>query len=46
MPDVSTALNWNFAPSILMLLLSQAAVYGYLIYVARVDGHWGSAHRT
>ena len=42
MPDISTALNWNFAPSILMMLLSQAALYGYLIYLARSDGHWGT----
>ncbi len=42
MPDVSTALNWNFAPSILMLLISQAVLYGYLITIARRDGRWGS----
>jgi putative membrane protein len=42
MPDVSTALNWNFAPSILMMLLSQAVLYGYLIYIARKDGRWGT----
>ena len=46
MPDVSTALNWNFAPSILMMLLSQAALYGYLIHVARADGHWGTEVRA
>jgi putative membrane protein len=41
MPDISTALNWNFAPSILVMLISQAVLYGYLIHVARSDGHWG-----
>ena len=41
-----SALNWNFAPSILVMLLSQAALYGYLIYVARQDGHWGTAVRV
>jgi len=46
MPDVSSALNWNFAPSILMMLFSQAALYGYLIYLARQDGHWGSEVRA
>ncbi len=45
MPDASTVLNWNFAPSILMMLISQAVLYGYLIYIARRDGHWGSAVR-
>jgi cytochrome c oxidase assembly factor CtaG len=46
MPDASTALNWNFAPSILMMLISQAALYGYLIYIARKDGHWGTDVRA
>ncbi len=46
MPDISTALNWNFAPSIVMMLLSQAALYGYLIYLARKDGQWGTAVRV
>ena len=46
MPDVSTALNWNFAPSILMMLISQAVLYGYLITLARRDGQWGSAVRV
>jgi cytochrome c oxidase assembly factor CtaG len=41
-----TALNWNFAPSILVMLLSQAALYGYLIYLARQDGHWGTEVRV
>jgi putative membrane protein len=41
MPNASTALNWNFAPSILVMLASQAALYGYLIYTARSDGRWG-----
>jgi len=40
-PDVATALNWNFAPSILVMLISQAVLYGYLIRVARSDGRWG-----
>ena len=34
-------INWNFAPSILVMLLSQAVLYGYLISIARKDGHWG-----
>ena len=46
MPDVSTALNWNFAPSIVMMLISQAALYWYLIHIARKDGHWGSEVRA
>lgn len=33
--------NWNFAPSIIVMLLSQAVLYGFLIYIARRDGHWG-----
>jgi len=48
-PDKSImppALNWNFAPSILVMLFSQAALYGYLIYLARQDGHWGTDVRT
>src|SRR5512143_3307354 len=45
MPDTSTALNWNFAPSILVMLISQAALYGYLMYVAHSDGHWGTEVR-
>ena len=32
-------INWNFAPSILVMLLSQAVLYGYLISIARKDGH-------
>jgi putative membrane protein len=36
------AYAWNFAPSILMMLLSQAVLYGYLISLARKDGHWGT----
>ncbi|CAG0932301.1 hypothetical protein TFLX_02527 [Thermoflexales bacterium] len=43
-PD--SALTWNFAPSILMMLISQAVLYGYLIYTARRDAHWGSAVRA
>ena len=39
------ALDWNFAPSILVMLVSQAVLYGYLIHVARQDGHWGTAVR-
>ena len=46
MPDVSTSLNWDFAPSILMMLISQAVLYGYLISIARRDGHWGSDVRA
>ena len=46
MPDVSTALNWNFAPSIMMMLISQAALYGYLVFIARKDGHWGTDVRA
>jgi putative membrane protein len=42
MPDISTALSWNFTPSILVMLISQAALYSYLIYVARSDGRWGT----
>jgi putative membrane protein len=42
MTDVTAALNWNFAPSIVMMLFSQAALYSYLIYVARSDGRWGA----
>ena len=38
--------NWNFAPSILVMILSLAVLYGYLIYLARKDGHWGSEVRT
>jgi putative membrane protein len=33
--------TWNFAPSILVMLLSQAALYGYLLHLARQDGRWG-----
>jgi cytochrome c oxidase assembly factor CtaG len=32
--------NWNFAPSIIVMLLSQAVLFGFLIYIARRDGHW------
>ncbi len=42
----ASALTWNFAPSILMMLISQAALYGYLITIARKDGHWGSEVRV
>ncbi len=34
--------DWNFAPSILAMLVSQAALYGYLISLSRKDGHWGT----
>lgn len=37
-----TTFDWNFAPSILMMLLSQAVLYGYLISLARKDGRWGA----
>lgn len=40
-----SALNWNFAPSILVMLLSQAVLYGYLIYLSRRDGYWGTEVR-
>ncbi len=46
MPIPTGALNWNFAPSILMMLISQAALYAYLIYIARRDGRWGSEVRA
>jgi cytochrome c oxidase assembly factor CtaG len=36
-----TTFGWDFAPSIMAMLFSQAALYGYLIYLARKDGHWG-----
>lgn len=36
------ALAWNFAPSILVMLISQAVLYSFLIIIARKDGHWGS----
>jgi putative membrane protein len=39
------ALDWNLAPSILVMLISQVVLYGYLIHVARQDGHWGSVVR-
>lgn len=39
-------ITWDFAPSILMLILSQAVLYGYLVYIARKDGHWGIDVRT
>ncbi len=34
-------IGWNFAPSIFVMLLSQAVLYGYLITLARKDGRWG-----
>lgn len=37
-----TTFDWNFAPSILMMLFSQAVLYGYLIYLSRKDGRWGT----
>lgn len=37
--------DWNFAPSILAMLLSQAVLYGYLISLSRKDGHWGTEVR-
>ena len=37
-----TAFDWNFAPSILMMLFSQGVLFGYLIYLSRKDGHWGT----
>ncbi len=40
------SITWNFAPSILVMLLSQAVLYGYLIYLARKDGHWGTEVRA
>jgi putative membrane protein len=33
--------NWNFAPSIVAMALSQAVLYGFLVYIAHRDGHWG-----
>ena len=43
--QTTTGLNWNFAPSIFMMLISLAVLYGYLIYLARKDGHWGKEVR-
>lgn len=37
--------DWNFAPSILAMLLSQAVLYGYLISLSRKDGQWGTEVR-
>lgn len=34
--------EWNFAPSILAMLLSQAVLFGYLISLSRKDGRWGT----
>ena len=42
MPTTTAALTWNFAPSILVMLISQAALYGYLVHTARSDGRWGT----
>ena len=42
---VTPAIGWNFAPSILVMLVSLAALYGYLISLARKDGHWGKEVR-
>ena len=44
-PPPPGALDWNFAPSIVVMLISQAVLYGYLIQLARQDGHWGIAVR-
>lgn len=35
--------TWNFAPSLVAMLLSQAMLYGYLLFTARQDGRWGTA---
>lgn len=37
----ATDFAWNFAPSIIVMLLSQAILYSYLIIIARQDGRWG-----
>ncbi len=34
-------IGWNFAPSIIAMLLSQVVLYGFLVSIARRDGHWG-----
>lgn len=39
-------IGWDFAPSILVMLLSQAVLYGYLVYLARKDGRWGADVRA
>jgi cytochrome c oxidase assembly factor CtaG len=39
-------ITWNFAPSILVMILSQAVLYGYLVTIARKDGHWGTEVRA
>lgn len=34
--------DWNFAPSILAMLLSQAILFGYLVSLSRKDRRWGT----
>jgi cytochrome c oxidase assembly factor CtaG len=36
------SLDWSFTPSVLMMLAGQATLYGFLIYLACKDGHWGT----
>jgi len=41
-----SALNWNFTPSILVMLISQAVLYSYFIYLSYKDGYWGTEVRV